>query len=264
VFEDNDLKFSEGYTMKFTLTAISILMVLFLFSCRQKEEKPQEQAVQAPPQISAHPQVGADLHTGVVQEVLQATAYTYLNVRENDANSWIAVTKREIQPGQTISFVGGLEMKDFESKDLQRTFETLYFVDRLAGDGPSISASQESAAMPHQTKPSIDKKEISIEPVAGGITIGELFTNRDSYAGKTVSIKGQVTKINRAIMDRNWIHLQDGTSGAGSFDLTITTQDDATVGEIVTFEGAITLNKDFGSGYAYEVLMENAKRKTAQ
>jgi hypothetical protein len=250
--------------MKLTLAAISVLMALALFSCRQKEEQPQEQAVQAPPQISAHQQAGADMHTAVVQEVLQATAYTYLRVKENETDSWIAVTKREIQPGQTVSYVGGLEMKDFESKDLQRTFETLYFVDRLAGDEPSLSASQESAAMPHQTKPSIDKKEISIEPVAGGITIGELFSNRDSYAGKTVLIKGQVTKINRAIMGKNWIHLQDGTSGGGGFDLTITTQDDATVGEIVTFEGAITLNKDFGSGYAYEVLMENAKRKTAQ
>lgn len=250
--------------MKFTLAAISVLMALASFSCRQKEEQPQEQAVQAPPQVSAHPPIGADLHTGVVQEVLQATAYTYLKVKENGTDSWIAVTKREIQPGQTVSFVGGLEMKDFESKDLQRTFESVYFVDRLLDDQAAASATQQSAAMPHQTKPSVEKKEILIEPAEGGITIGELFTNRNSYAGKTVLIKGQVTKVNRAIMDRNWIHLQDGTSGAGSFDLTITTQDDASVGDVVTFEGTITLNKDFGSGYSYEVLMENAKRKTPQ
>ena len=246
--------------MKFTLTAISILLALVVFSCRQKEEKPQEQAVQPPQQADA----SVDMHTAVVQEVLQATAYTYLNVRENETDSWIAVTKREMQPGQTISFAGGLEMKDFESKDLQRTFETVYFVDRIAGDEPSPAAGQESLAMPHQTKPAIDKKEISIEPAEGGITIGELFSNRDSYAGKTVLIKGQVTKINRAIMGRNWIHLQDGTSGSGAFDLTITTQDEATVGDIATFEGTIALNKDFGSGYSYEVLMEEAKRKTPQ
>jgi len=253
--------------MKLTLTAMSILAALVLFSCKPREEQPQEQAVQAPPQVSApqqiqaHEQAGVDLHTGVVAEVLQATAYTYLKIKENDTDSWIAVTKREMQPGQTVSFVGGLEMKNFESKDLQRTFESLYFVDRLIGDEPSVSADQPSMAMPHQAKPSIDKKEISIEPVEGGITIGELFTNSGSYGGKTVQIKGQVTKINRAIMDKNWIHLQDGTSGAGSFDLTITTQDDANVGDIATFEGTITLNKDFGSGYSYEVLMEEAKRK---
>jgi len=250
--------------MKFALSAILVLMTLVLFSCKPKQEQPQEQAAQAPPQVSAHPPIAADLHTGVVQEVLQATAYTYLNVRENDANSWIAVTKREVQPGQTVSFVGGLEMKNFESKDLQRTFESVYFVDKLLDDQAAASASQQPAAMAHQGAPSVDKKEISIEPVAGGITIGELFTNRDAYAGKTVLIKGQVTKINRAIMDKNWIHLQDGTSGSGSFDLTVTTQEDASVGDVVTFEGTIALNKNFGSGYSYEVLMENAKRKTAQ
>ncbi len=250
--------------MKFTLTAIAILTALVLFSCKPKQEQPQEQAVQAPAQVSAHPPIAGDLRTGVVQEVLQATAYTYLNVRENDANSWIAVTKREIQPGQTVSFVGGLEMKDFTSKDLQRTFETLYFVDSLVGDEAAPSASQQPAAMSHQAKAAIEKKEISIEPAAGGITIGELFTNRDSYAGKTVLIKGQITKINRAIMGKNWVHLQDGTSGAGSFDLTVTTQDDAAVGDVVTFEGTIALKKDFGSGYSYEVLMENARRKTPQ
>ena len=250
--------------MKFTLTAISILAALALFSCKPKDQQPQEQGAPVPAQMSAHPPIAADLHTGVVQEVLQANAYTYLNVRENDANSWIAVTKREIQPGQTVSYVGGLEMKDFTSKDLQKTFDTVYFVDNLVGDEPPAAAGQAPAAMPHQTRPAAEKKDITIEPAAGGITIGELFANRDAYAGKTVLIKGQVTKINRAIMERNWIHLQDGTSGAGSFDLTVTTQDDASVGDVVTFEGTIALKKDFGSGYSYEVLMEDAKRKTSQ
>ena len=110
-------------------------------------------------------------------------------------------------------------------------------------------------------KPAIDKKEISIEPVEGGISIGELFSNKDSYANKTVLIKGHVTKVNRGIMGSNWVHLQDGTSGSGKYDLTITTQDEVSVGDIVTFEGMIVLNKDFGSGYAYDVLMEKAKQQ---
>ena len=95
----------------------------------------------------------------------------------------------------------------------------------------------------------------------GGITIGELFSNKDSYANKTVLIKGQVTKVNRAIMGKNWVHLQDGTSGSGNYDLTITTQDEVSPGDVVTFEGKIALNKDFGAGYAYDVLMEDAKRQ---
>ena len=204
-----------------------------------------------------HDRAAVDLHTVVVQEVIQATSYTYLKVKEADKDYWMAINKREIEPGATISFMGALEIKNFQSKDLQRTFDTIYFVNRIVGDGSSTS--QQSMGMPHRMKPELEKKEISIEPAEGGITIGELFTNRDSYADKTVLIKGQVTKVNRAIMDRNWVHLQDGTSDSGSFDLTITTEEEVNVGDVVTFEGKITLNKDFGAGYSYEVIMEQAK-----
>lgn len=246
--------------MKLTLTAITVLTMLVLFSCRQKEETPEQQ--QAQPQEQAEAGAGVSVHTAVVQEVLQATAYTYLNVKENDTNFWIAVTKREIQPGATISFADGLEMSNFQSKDLQRTFEKVYFVDQVAGDVPPASAAQPSADTSHRMKPEIDKQAISVEPAKGGISIGELLARKDSYAARTVLIRGQVTKINRAIMERNWIHLQDGTGDSGNYDLTITTNDDAAVGDIATFEGTITLNKDFGSGYSYEIIMEDAKRKT--
>lgn len=39
-------------------------------------------------------------------------------------------------------------------------------------------------------------------------------------------------------------------------------QEQVNVGDVVAFEGKISLNKDFGAGYAYDVLMEEAKRKT--
>jgi hypothetical protein len=63
-------------------------------------------------------------------------------------------------------------------------------------------------------------------------------------------------------MDRNWVHLQDGTSDSGSFDLTVTTEEEVNVGDVLTFEGKIKLDKDFGAGYSYEVIMEQAKLKT--
>jgi hypothetical protein len=245
--------------MKLTFTAILILLALASISCREKEQG-QQQEKQARPQQNVQMQqdtAATELHTAVVQEVIQATSYTYLKVKEADNEFWIAVTKRQIEPGATISFADALEMTNFQSKDLQRTFDKIYFVSRIVGDGSSES--QQSMSMPLRMKPELEKKEISIEPADGGVTIGELFANRDSYAGKTVLVKGQVTKINRAIMDRNWVHLQDGTSDSGSFDLTVTTNDDVKVGDVVTFEGKIALNKDFGAGYTYEVIMEEAK-----
>ena len=241
--------------MKFTLTAISIVLALVSLSCREKDQEQQAQQ-----QNMQQREATVDVHTAVVQEVIQATSYTYLKVKEEDKDFWIAINKREIEVGAKVSFMGGLEMKNFQSKDLQRTFETIYFVNRIIGY--ESSTTQQPMSMPQQTKPEPEKMEVSIEPAEGGITIGELFANRDSYADKTVLIKGQVTKVNRAIMDKNWVHLQDGTSDSGNFDLTITTNEEVNVGDIVTFEGKITLNKDFGAGYSYEVLMEQAKLQT--
>ena len=247
--------------MKLTFTAISLLLALVSLSCRQKEQE-QQQEQQAGPQQNIHMQqdAAAEMHTAVVQEVIQATSYTYMKVKEADNEFWIAVTKRQIEPGATISFADALEMTNFPSKDLQRTFEKIYFVSRIVGDGSSES--QQSMSMPLRMKPELEKKEISIEPAQGGVTISKLFANRDSYADKTVLVKGQVTKVNRAIMDRNWVHLQDGTSDSGNFDLTVTTKDDVKVGDVVTLEGKIALNKDFGAGYTYEVIMEEAKLQT--
>lgn len=245
--------------MRFTLTIVSILLALASLSCREKEqEQQQEQQAQQQQNVDmqqANP--AAEQHTAVVQEVIQATSYTYLNVKEADNEFWIAITKRQIEPGATISFADALEMNNFESKDLQRTFDKIYFVSKI--DGGGSAESQPSMSMTHQGTPEPEKKEVSIEPAEGGVTIGELFANRDSYADKTVLVKGQVTKVNRAIMDKNWVHLQDGTGDSGSFDLTVTTTDDVKVGDVVTFEGKITLNKDFGAGYSYEVIMEEAK-----
>lgn len=121
-----------------------------------------------------------------------------------------------------------MEMRDFTSKELQRTFDTIYFVGQI---------SKASSPSPHTA----------------------IFTNRASYANKTVLVKGKIVKLNLAIMGKNWVHLRDGTGDEGTNDLVITTNDQATLGEIATFEGTITLDKDFGSGYVYEVIMEQAK-----
>ena len=74
-------------------------------------------------------------------------------------------------------------------------------------------------------------------------------------------VRGQVVKVNEGIMSLNWIHLQDGTDDAGNFDLTITTLETAKVGDIVTFEGTVILNKDFGAGYSYELILEEGSIK---
>jgi hypothetical protein len=90
------------------------------------------------------------------------------------------------------------------------------------------------------------------------LPLPKFLDNRQEYSGKEIEIRGVVVKVNKQIMGKNWIHIQDGTNSEGKFDLTITSQDLAEVNDEVTFKGKITLEKDFGSGYFYEVIMEEA------
>lgn len=113
-----------------------------------------------------------------------------------------------------------------------------------------------AAAQAHQSQAVVAKADIKLEPCADCITIGRLMADKKSFAGKSIKVKGVVTKVNEGIMDKNWIHLQDGTESEGVYDLTVTTSQKASVGETITIEGKIVLDKDFGYGYFYNVLME--------
>ena len=237
------------------------LMVTWLFSCSQNGQESHEQPQpQRPTQSPSQPQpqmaAATAVHTVEAREIIQGNTYTYINVKEGESLFWIATRKSEVEPGETFTYSNPLEMRDFTSKELQRTFETIYFVSRISKDASTPAARQPETS--HQ-KPAVEISDIAIEPIEGGITIGELFTNRESYGKKIVRVKGKVTKVNPQIMKRNWIHLQDGTGGPGTNDLVVTTQDNVSVGDVVTFAGMITLDKDFGAGYAYELLMEDAR-----
>lgn len=108
-----------------------------------------------------------------------------------------------------------------------------------------------------------EKKNITVEPCKDCIKISDLLANRKNYSGKTIRVTGQVTKFNPDIMGKNWIHIQDGSEFQGGFDLTITTDQHVNVGDIITYEGKIVLDKDFGYGYFYTVLMEEGKPATS-
>lgn len=137
--------------------------------------------------------------------------------------------------------------------------------------GNSKTESQNQTMNPHSMDPhgmntqnpgskvAVEKMDVKVEPCKDCIKISDLLENKKTYSGKTIKVTGKVTKYNPEIMGKNWIHIQDGSEFQGAFDLTITTDQKITVGEIITFEGKIVLDKDFGYGYFYNVLMEDAK-----
>jgi hypothetical protein len=97
----------------------------------------------------------------------------------------------------------------------------------------------------------------TIEPCEGCVKISDLFSGKKTYEGKVIRITGKVTKFNAGIMGKNWVHIQDGSEFEGEYDLTVTTAGEATVGNVMTFEGKIALDKDFGYGYFYKIIMED-------
>ena len=225
-----------------------ILILLVGFSgCVKKNKVPTAQTAANPA-----------LHEVKVEEVIQTSNYTYLKVSDNGAENWIAVTRQEAAVGEVYFYEQALEMKNFKSKELDRTFETIYFVQGMSKEpiaaGPAVPMGDKAV------QPTLTIKEgISVAPAEGGVSIAVLYADREKYSGKTIKMKGQVVKINEEVMGKNWIHIQDGTKDGENFDLTITTLDKVAIDDVVTFEGTITLKKDFGYGYFYELIMEDAK-----
>ena len=80
---------------------------------------------------------------------------------------------------------------------------------------------------------------------------------------KPVLVRGKIVKYNAGIMGKNWIHLRDGSGSAAdeSNDILVTTTQPAKLADVVTVQGVVRTNKDFGSGYAYKVLIDDAALK---
>jgi 5-keto 4-deoxyuronate isomerase len=196
------------------------------------------------------------LHKVVVNEVLNTSRYSYLNVTEDENDFWIAIPKKEVEKGGTYYYRGGLKKTNFKSIEHDRVFETLYLVSDISTD-PGMSGY--AGGNPHANiKVAATEDNQKVSPPPGGITIAELFKNKTKYEGQTVRVKGRCIKLNNMIMNRNWVHLQDGSSSKNEQDLTVTTTDNVMLGDVVAFEGKISLNKDFGAGYKYEIIMEEA------
>ena len=231
-------------------------------------------AAQAPqPAAKLSPAAEKELaapQTGKVLEVLNASNYTYLRVDTGKEKLWLAAPQTKVKAGEKIMFGAGLPMKNFQSKSLGRTFETVYFVDQVAREGNKPVARQVAQAGPQtlpQGHPSIDTKNDTgakmdfsrITKASGGKTIAEIYAQKAQLAGKKTAVRGKVVKYNAGIMGKNWIHLKDGTGSEGSNDLAVTTKSEAKVGDTVLVRGNVVTDKDYGYGYKYPVIIEDAE-----
>lgn len=184
------------------------------------------------------------VHHVEVLEVLPTDKYVYLKVNEGPDEYWIATGKQAVHVGSKYFYREGLLKTNFESKEYNRVFDKVYLVSKLV---PENHAKETVTSRP--TSKNITKAQ-------GSMTIKDFVEQASSLNGKEVQLTGECTKLNANIMGRNWIHLKDGTMD--DYDLVITSDQAIPEGHIVTLKGTVGLNRDFGSGYNYDILIENA------
>ena len=264
--------------MKKLLIFIAILFITIpLIGCSQNE--PAQPAAQTPapspvPQPAtptpAAEQTPAGI-SGTVIETMDAAGYTYVYVDNGTDKVWAAAPAFAVKVGDEVMVPEGMAMHNYHSQTLNRDFDVVYFVESvLNASNPtmgSLSPSPSADMQMPEGHPSINSNtappEVSLENVPkaeGGLNIGEIYTGKADLSGKTVTLRGKVVKFSPQIMGTNWIHLQDGSGdqAAGTHDLTVTSNVQVSVGDTVIASGVLTLDKDFGYGYKYDLIMEDA------
>jgi hypothetical protein len=241
-----------------------ILSILFIFAvatCCTAEDTQKKM-----PAAPMGAKTGSGSINGTVVETMNTGGYTYVQVDSGKEKVWAAAPEFQVKVGDLVTVPTGMLMRNHHSKTLNRTFEEIYFVGTISVAGAEqstqqVPASAKAGGAPHENivpDAPVDMDFSGIKKPEGGKTVAELYAEKDSLAGKEVTVRGKVVKFSPSIMGTNWIHLQDGTGGEGTNDLTVTTDAKVAVGDTVLVKGVLAINKDFGYGYKYAIIVENS------
>jgi len=217
---------------------------------------------------------GQETFSGKVAETMNAGTYTYVLVATGTNKLWAAGPQFAVKVGDTVTVASAMPMDNFHSKTLNRDFPVIYFAGNITVNGgnagaeklppghPNISGVADGKLPPGH--PALPGKAAPAKIDFAGFkpgkdTVASVCGASSKFAGKTVALHAKVVKYNAEILGKNWLHIQDGTGKDGSNDLLVTSTATAKVGDTVLVEGKVALNKDFGSGYKYAVMVEDAK-----
>ena len=261
---------------------LAVLLALSVTACKKSNAPTPAQA----PAAEA-PAAAAGGVRGKVVERIDAAPYSYLRIAGPTGEVWAAVPQAAIENGAEVSIENPMPMDGFESKTLNRKFEKIYF-GTLGGQGgapqaaapaggapnpmggatpgmmppggmpPGGMAAQHAAAGAGPT----DVGDVKVPKATGANakTVAEIHAQKAQLKEKKVTVRGKVVKSNAGIMGKNWIHVRDGsgTQEKGDNDITVTSESAANVGEVLVITGVVRVDKDFGAGYAYPVIIEEA------
>jgi hypothetical protein len=240
----------------------------------------------ATPPAAAQPSVVASKLTGTVLETMDASGYTYMKLKTAGGEQWAATPQTKVKKGQSVTLLAQMTAEKFESSTLHRTFDRIVFATIADGNVAPAAQTAAASAMPaghpampagmgggmsamgspaDHMKPKVDVGDLKVDRAEGANakTVAELWAERASLNGKPVVVRGKVVKFLGGIMGTNFMHLRDGSGSEakGDHDLTVTTSEGASVGDVVTISGTVHVDKDFGAGYRYPVIVEGASVK---
>lgn len=219
---------------------------------------------------------------GKVLETMNGGGYTYILLNNGGEKVWVAAPQMKVTVGQEIKLVPGFEMKNFSSKGLNRKFDKVIFTAgvlnqeiklpasamKMAHQGVPAEAAKAKEQAKETTKAAAKKPSGKVEKVAkatgpNSYTIAQLYQKKMQLEKKPVVVRGKVVKVATRIMKKNWIHIQDGTGSEKkkTNTLVVTSKELPNEGDIVTVKGTIYNNLDFGYGYKYALLVQDAKLK---
>lgn len=228
--------------------------------------------------------------SGKVIETMSTAGYTYVRVDTGAKKLWAAAPEFSVKTGDKVTVAAGAPMPNYHSKTLNRDFDVVYFTGgiKVETDGagapsanatppslppghPPLTGTNAAPALPPGHPPLTGggalppvKPDLSnIKKADGGKTVAEIVNGQTKLAGKSVTVRGKIVKYNAAIMGKNWLHIQDGSGDAAkrNNDLTVTTATEAKIGDTVLVTGTVSTNKDFGAGYKYSVILDDATVK---
>jgi hypothetical protein len=253
---------------KSIIPVIALIMMIGIGVAYASPEKSDPAAAVKKPAVTAEKEDPNAGPSGKVVETMNGGGYTYVCLEKNGKKTWVAMPQTNVVVGSNMTFQPGHEMQNFPSKSLGRTFESIIFSGGPAASGavpaghPSVGASPQGATG-SKAQVAAQDKAIKIEKAVGpnAYTVAEVYAKRSELDKKTVVVKGKVVKVSEGIMGKNWIHIQDGSGNqkTGTHNLVATTKDMSAVGEVVTITGTFAKDRDFGAGYLYKAIVEDAK-----
>jgi hypothetical protein len=264
-----------------------VLVALAVTACK-KSDAPSVGAAPATAAPGA-PAAGASVVQGKIVEKIEAAPYSYLKLSTPGGEVWAAVPQTTVAVGGEVVIENPMAMDGFESKTLNRKFDKILF-GTLGGQGGAAAAAPAGmppagmppAGMPPGAMPPpggmpppgmaaqhaaagagpADVGDVKVPKATGANarTVAEIHGQKAELKEKKVTVRGKVVKANSGIMGKNWFHVRDGsgTQAKGDNDITITSDGQAAVGDVVVVVGVVRLDKDFGAGYAYPVIIEEA------